>query len=108
VDANILIFERMKEELRRGRRLTSAIEIGFSRAWPSIRDGQLSTIIICIILSIVGSSFGASIVKGFAITLFIGTVINVFTAVFATRTFVRLVAISAGEWFAEHKWLLGV
>jgi len=108
VDANILIFERMKEELRRGRRLATAIEIGFSRAWPSIRDAQLSTLIICAILFFFGTNFGASIVKGFAITLAIGTIVNIFTAVFATRTFVRQVAASAGEWIAERKWLLGV
>ena len=108
VDANILIFERMKEELRRGRNLATAIEIGFSRAWPSIRDGQLSTLIICAILFFFGTNFGASIVKGFAITLAIGTIVNVFTAVFATRTFVRQIAASAGEWLAERKWLLGV
>jgi len=108
VDANILIFERMKEELRRGRRLGTAIEIGFSRAWPSIRDGQLSTLIICVILFFFGTNFGASIVKGFAITLAIGTVVNVFTAVFATRTFVRQTAASAGKWLAERAWLLGV
>ncbi|MFQ6101482.1 MAG: protein translocase subunit SecD [Anaerolineae bacterium] len=108
VDANILIFERMKEELRRGRRLMSAIEIGFSRAWPSIRDGQLSTLIVCAILFLFGTNFGASIVKGFAITLAIGTIVNVFTAVFATRTFVRQVAASASKWLAEREWLLGV
>ena len=108
VDANILIFERMKEELRQGRSLASAIEIGFSRAWPSIRDGQLSTLIICAILFIFGTNFGASIVKGFALTLAIGTVVNVFTAVFATRTFVRLAAASAGKWLADRPRLLGV
>jgi protein-export membrane protein SecD len=108
VDANILIFERMKEELRRGRRLVTAIEVGFSRAWPSIRDGQLSTLIICAILFFFGTNFGASIVKGFAITLAVGTIVNVFTAVFATRTFVRQIAASAGDWLAERKWLLGV
>ncbi len=108
VDANILIFERMKEELRRGRGLTTAIEIGFSRAWPSIRDGQISTLIICAILFFFGTNFGASIVKGFAITLAIGTFVNIFTAVFATRTFVRQVAEVAGRWVAERKWLLGV
>ncbi|MDY7076507.1 MAG: protein translocase subunit SecD, partial [Chloroflexota bacterium] len=108
VDANILIFERMKEELRRGRSLRASIETGFSRAWPSIRDGQLSTLIICAILFFFGTNFGASIVKGFAITLAIGTVVNVFTAVFVTRTFVRQVATSAGEWLAERKGLLGV
>jgi len=108
VDANILIFERMKEELRRGRSLKTAIEIGFSRAWPSIRDGQLSTLIICAILFFFGTNFGASIVKGFAITLAIGTVVNVFTAVFATRTCLRLLADSSREWLTEHKSLLGV
>ena len=108
VDANILIFERMKEELRRGRSLMTAIEIGFSRAWPSIRDAQLSTLIICAILFFFGTNFGASIVKGFAITLAVGTIVNVFTAVFATRTFVRQVAASAGQRISERKWLLGV
>jgi len=108
VDANILIFERMKEELRRGRGLMTAIEIGFSRAWPSIRDGQLSTLIICAILFFFGTNFGASIVKGFAITLAIGTVVNLFTAVFATRVFVHQIAASAGQWVSERKWLLGV
>ncbi|HEY66914.1 MAG TPA: protein translocase subunit SecD [Thermoflexia bacterium] len=108
VDANILIFERMKEELRRGRGMMTAIEIGFRRAWPSIRDGQLSTLIICAILFFFGTNFGASMVKGFAITLAIGTVINVFTAVFATRVFVRQVAVSASRWVSEHMWLLGV
>ncbi|HET89373.1 MAG TPA: protein translocase subunit SecD [Chloroflexi bacterium] len=108
VDANILIFERMKEELRNGRKLATAIEIGFSRAWPSIRDGQLSTLIICAILFFFGTNFGASIVKGFAITLAIGTVVNIFTAVFATRTFVSQVTMSADQWLAEREWLLGV
>jgi protein-export membrane protein SecD len=108
VDANILIFERMKEELRSGRRLARAIEMGFDRAWPSIRDGQLSTLIICAILFFFGTNFGASIVKGFAITLALGTLVNLFTAVFATRTFVGQVAAAAGEWLSERKWVLGV
>ncbi len=107
VDANILIFERMKEELRRGRRLATAIEIGFERAWPSIRDAQLSTLIICAILYFFGTNFGASVVKGFAITLALGTIVNLFTAVFATRTFMRQMAVTAGERVAAHKWLLG-
>ena len=108
VDANILIFERMKEELRAGRGLGRAIDMGFERAWPSIRDGQLSTLIICAILFLFGTNFGASIVKGFAITLALGTMVNLFTAVFATRTFVRQVAIGAGKWLSERKWVLGV
>ena len=108
VDANILIFERMKEELRRGRRLTTAIAIGFERAWPSIRDGAISTWIICAILFFFGTNLGASIVKGFAVTLAIGTAVNMFTAVFATRTFVREVAVAAGDWLAGRNWLMGV
>ena len=108
VDANILIFERMKEELRSGRPLSRAVEMGFDRAWPSIRDGQLSTLIICAILFFFGTNFGASIVKGFAITLALGTMVNLFTAVFATRTFVRQVAVAAGDWLSERKWVLGV
>jgi protein-export membrane protein SecD len=108
VDANILIFERMKEELRAGRRLARAIELGFDRAWPSIRDGQLSTLIICAILFFFGTNFGASIVKGFAITLALGTSVNLFTAVFATRTFVRQVAASLSDWLSTRGWMLGV
>jgi len=108
VDANILIFERMKEELRHGRTLFSAMQIGFDRAWPSIRDGQLSTLIICVILFIFGTNLGASMVKGFAVTLAIGTIVNVFTAVYATRVFVQQTASVAGTWVAEHTWFLGV
>jgi len=108
VDANILVFERMKEELRAGRSLRAAIEAGFSRAWTSIRDSQASTLIVCAVLYFFGTNFGASMVKGFAITLAIGTVINIFTAVVATRTFIRLVFHLAGEWIHPRRWLLGV
>jgi preprotein translocase subunit SecD len=90
VDANILIFERMKEELRSGRRLSAAMEMGFQRAWPSIRDSNVSTLITCIILFWFGSQFGASIVKGFAVTLFIGVVTSLFTAIVVTRNFLWL------------------
>lgn len=90
VDANILVFERMKEELRSGRRMSSAAEAGFSRAWPSIRDANLSTLITCFILFWFGSNFGASVVKGFAVTLAIGVMVNLFTAVTVTRAFIRL------------------
>ena len=92
VDANVLIFERMKEELRAGRTLRSAVNAGFDRAWTSIWDSQASTLIICAILYVFGSNFGASIVKGFAITLAIGTVINLFTAITVTRTFMSVIA----------------
>jgi protein-export membrane protein SecD len=108
VDANILIFERMKEELRWGRSLAAAISAGFDRAWTSIRDSNLSTIITCAILYWFGSNFGASVVKGFAITLFIGVVISMFTAVTVTRTFIRFVFEVFGDRLRERKWLLGI
>ena len=108
VDANILIFERMKEELRWGRSLGKAINAGFDRAWTSIRDSNLSTIITCLILYWFGSNFGASVVKGFAVTLFIGVVISMFTAVTVTRTFIRFVFDVFGERLREREWLLGI
>lgn len=108
VDANILIFERMKEELRAGRTLAAAIGAGFDRAWTAIRDSQISTLIVCAILYLFGSNFGASIVKGFAVTLAIGTVINVFTAITVTRTFIVFIFEWAGETLREKKWLLGI
>jgi preprotein translocase subunit SecD len=108
VDANILVFERMKEELRAGRNLRVAMEAGFSRAWTSIRDSNLSTLITCAILYWFGSNFGASIVKGFAITLALGVVVNLFTAITVTRTFIRFVFDLAGEGLRKTAWLLGV
>jgi preprotein translocase subunit SecD len=91
VDANILIFERMKEELRGGRSLRQAIDLGFSRAWPSIRDSNLSTLITCGILYWFGNTFGASIVKGFSFTLALGVLVSLFTAITVTRTFLHVV-----------------
>ena len=91
VDANILIFERLKEELRAGRTLRQAIDLGWKRAWPSIRDSNFSTLITCIILFWFGSTFGASAVKGFALTLALGVGISLFTAIIVTRTFLHVV-----------------
>lgn len=108
VDANILVFERMKEELRAGRSLRVAMEAGFNRAWTSIRDSNLSTLLTCAILYWFGSNFGASIVKGFAITLALGVIINLFTAIIVTRTFIRFVFDLAGERLRKTAWLLGV
>ena len=108
VDANILIFERIKEELRAGRPLRAALHTGFDRAWTSIWDSQASTLIICAILYIFGSNFGASIVKGFAITLSIGTVLNLFTAITVTRTFMSTVFENGEKHIADKPWLLGV
>jgi preprotein translocase subunit SecD len=108
VDANILVFERMKEEIRAGRSLRVAMEAGFNRAWTSIRDSNLSTLITCGILFWFGSNFGASIVKGFAITLALGIVINLFTAIIVTRTFIRFAFDWAGEELRQLHWLLGI
>ena len=108
VDANILVFERMKEELRDGRSLRAALENAFSRAWTSIRDSNLSTLISCLILFYFGSNFGASMVKGFALTLALGVVINIFTAILVTRTLMRLLVDLTGDWLKNHAWSLGV
>lgn len=108
VDANILIFERMKEELRAGRSLHAAVEAGFDRAWTAIRDSNLSTIITCFILYWFGMNFGASMIKGFAITLGLGVVISMFTAVIVTRTFLRTAVESLGEKLRDLHWLMGV
>ncbi len=86
VDANVLIFERIKEELKRGLPRASAVEEGFRRAWPSIRDSNSSTIITAIILYYFTSSF----VRGFALTLLIGVIISLFSAITTTRLFMRL------------------
>ncbi|MFC2067019.1 protein translocase subunit SecD [Chloroflexota bacterium] len=91
VDANVLIFERMKEELRTGRTLGAAIEAGFNRAWSAIRDSNITTFIVCGILYWLGSSIIASApVMGFALTLFIGVAVSMFTAIVVTRTLLRL------------------
>lgn len=101
VDANVLIFERLKEELRSGKPLAEAIEEGFRRAWTSIRDSNVSSLITAIILI----WFGSSIVKGFAVTLSLGILISMFTAITVSRTFLRLVSYA---WLSKKYWLFGV
>jgi preprotein translocase subunit SecD len=91
LDANILIFERLKEELRAGRALGQAVDLAWKRAWPSIRDANIATIITSAILFWFGSSFGATIVKGFSFTLAIGVLVSLFSAILVTRTFLALV-----------------
>lgn len=86
VDANILIFERMKEELRGGKSLGMALEDGFNRAWPSIRDSNASSLITCIILFWMGTS----VIKGFALTLAIGILVSMFSAITISRNFLKL------------------
>lgn len=90
LDANILIFERLKEELRNGKNLAQAVDQGWTRAWSSIRDSNLATIITSLILFWFGSTFGATIVKGFSLTLALGVGISLFTAIYVTRTLLVL------------------
>jgi protein-export membrane protein SecD len=108
VDGNILIFERMKEELRAGKGLQAAVLAGFDRAWNSIRDSNLSTIIICAVLYAFGTSFGAAAVRGFAVTLALGLVVNLFTAVTVTRTFLHFILALAERAVQKNAWLLGL
>jgi preprotein translocase subunit SecD len=85
VDANILIFERTKEEIKKGLSKIAAIEEGFKRAWPSIRDSNISTIITSVILYYFTTSF----IKGFALTLLIGVLVSMFSAITVTRSLMR-------------------
>jgi preprotein translocase subunit SecD len=107
VDANILIFERFKEEMRSGRSLRLAVEAGFSRAWPAIWDSNLSTLITCAVLFWFGNTFGASTVKGFAITLAIGVLLSMFSAVFVTRTFMRTALTGTAQSSLTSRNMLG-
>jgi preprotein translocase subunit SecD len=93
VDANVLIFERMKEELLHGRPLASAIDEGFKRAWNSIRDSNFTTLISCTILFYTSSS----LIKGFALTLALGVLLSMFSAITVSRTLLRL--FSGWGWF---------
>jgi preprotein translocase subunit SecD len=100
VDANVLIFERMEEELRAGRTLGAAIEAGFSRAWTAIRDGNITTLIVCIILFLLGSSIVESPeVQGFALTLGLSVVASMVSAIIVTRTLLRMFV---GTSIAQH------
>jgi preprotein translocase subunit SecD len=105
LDANILIFERLKEELREGRNLRQAIELGWKRAWPSIRDSNIATIITSVILFWFGSTFGATVVKGFAVTLSLGVFVSLFTAIVVTRNFLSIVIDFINP--ARHEKLFG-
>ncbi|MDP2690932.1 MAG: MMPL family transporter [bacterium] len=98
VDANILIFERMKEEFAEGKSFHTAVADGFERAWSSILDSNVSSLITCAILF----SFGSSIIKGFAINLAAGIVISMFTAIAVTRTFIF---VFEGTRLEKIKWL---
>lgn len=99
VDANVLIFERIKEELHSGRGLESAVNEGFRRAWPSIRDGNYSTILTSLILIWMGTGF----VKGFAVILTIGVVLSMFTAIVLVRIILQFIV---GDWISKRLWLV--
>lgn len=101
VDANILIFERTKEEILRGRDILGALDEGFRRAWTSIRDGNVSSIITALILVEIGTGF----VKGFAFTLIVGVLVSMFTAVTISRTLIKFLI---GDWMRDRLWLIGV
>ncbi len=100
VDANILIFARFKEELRNGKPFGLALEEGFRRAWLSIRDSNVSTLITAFILI----QFSTSIVKGFAVTLGLGVIVSMFTAIVITRNILNMML---GNWVEKHPWLVG-
>ena len=99
VDANILIFARMKEEIKAGKSLSVAIDEGFKRAWPSIRDSNFNSLIVCAILFFVATSF----IKGFAFTLALGIIVSLFSAIFITRIFLM---VFIGKWAEKIKWIL--
>ena len=101
VDANVLIFERIKEELRKGKTVGIAVDEGFARAWNSIFDSNMSTIITCFILAY----FGTSIIEGFAITLGLGVVISMFSAIFITKTLLKVVIMTK---MGRKLWMFGV
>lgn len=98
IDANILIFSRMREELRGGKSFAQSVEDGFNRAWPAIRDGNLTTLIVAVILF----SFGTSFIKGFALTLSLGILISMLSAIFITKNFLRCFVKTRLE---NWKWL---
>lgn len=102
VDANVLIFERLKEELKSGRDLPTASKEGFARAWPSIRDGHATVLISSLVLF----WFSTSFIKGFALTLSIGTLVSLFSAITVTQAYLRVV--EGWKWVYRHTWLFGV
>lgn len=98
VDANILIFARMREEFRNGKTFTQSVDEGFKRAWLSIRDSNITTMLTCLVLYY----FTTSVVRGFALTLFIGVIVSMFSAIFVTRIFLRGFA---GSWVEKFNWI---
>lgn len=105
VDASVLIFARLKEELRAGNSVDRAVDAGFDHAWPSIRDSEVATMITCVILYWFGQFTGATIITGFALTLFVGVAVSMFTAIYVSRT---LLKVTIGSRWAPGYWWLGL
>jgi preprotein translocase subunit SecD len=111
VDANVLIFARLRDELRNGRSLRAAVEASFSESWPAIRDSSAATIITSVILFLFGNSFGVSLIIGFALTLGLGVLLSLFTAVVVTRTLLRLItpfSLAQNAWMYDMKEASGL
>ncbi len=98
IDANILIFSRFREEIKQGNSFSQSLDQGFTRAWPSIRDGNLTTLLVGLILFI----FGIGFVKGFALTLSVGILLSMFSAIFITKTFLE--TFKATKW-EKRQWM---
>jgi protein-export membrane protein SecD len=105
VDANVLIFERMKEELKRGKKLPEAIKEGFHRAWLSIRDSNISSIITAIILFYFAST---PVIKGFALVFGLGVVVSMFSAITASRTLLMAVGVKGEGRFVRFLFGSGI
>jgi preprotein translocase subunit SecD len=105
VDENVLIFARIKEEFRRRGQLRAALEPAFDESWSAIRDSAIATLITSAVLFQFGSSFGLSVIQGFALTLGVGTLISVFTAVVITRSLLRVIAPLP---VFDNPWLFGI
>ncbi|MDB5259777.1 MAG: protein-export rane protein SecD, preprotein translocase subunit SecD [Candidatus Nomurabacteria bacterium] len=103
VDANVLTFERMKEEIRNGKSLKDAVEEGFARAWTSIRDSHTAAIIVSVILF----AMGTSVVKGFAFTFFLGAVVSLISAQLITRVFMRSIVTNSSSWLVKFLFSSG-
>jgi len=104
VDANVLIFERVKEELRSGKSISGSVELGFSRAWFSIRDSNISNLITALILF----WFGTSLIKGFALTLGMGVMVSMFSAITITRVFLSTLSFIGERKVARFLFSSGI
>lgn len=104
VDANVLIFERIKEELRAGRSIADAVKLGFSRAWSSIRDSNTSNLITAVILF----WFGTSLIKGFALTLGMGVLVSLFSAITLTKVFLTTLSFVKENKFTRFLFSSGI